>query len=214
MDITAINGRFLVGMFMPGSGGKFAWDKEGGGLRLSGKRARPLNVVTSRNEFVEVVDDKTGEIVADGGDGDWFWVPEGDKPVTLRFKKLPDPKLSKAQIDKARQKTTVYVAHQEKHDGGPFCFGTSYQNGTLQKVIKSLLKIQASIPKEYRAKARCEIDSESGYEGSHYASIEVSYERPETDAEVIRRVQTDAERTRLTMRREKAELENLKRKYA
>lgn len=39
------------------------------------------------------------------------------------------------------------------------------------------------IPEEYRANARCEINSTGGYEGEHYGHIEISYDRPETVSE-------------------------------
>jgi hypothetical protein len=41
-----------------------------------------------------------------------------------------------------------------------------------------------TIPAEHRSDARIELDSESSYEDSHYASIGISYWRPETDGEM------------------------------
>jgi hypothetical protein len=213
MDVTASRGEFFVGMFQQ-SGAEYAWDKKNRALIVSGKRQYPTRVTTYQGDFIEAVDQKTGDLLAEGGDGDWFYIPEGKKPVILRFKKLPAPKLTRAKIDKARKETTVHVAAQQRHDSGPFNFGASYEDGTLQNVIDSLLAMKAGIPKAHRAKARCEIDSEGGYEGSHYASIKVSYVRPETDEEVIARVQIESERSRLAMLRDKAELSRLSQKLA
>ena len=103
------------------------------------------------------------------------------------------------------------VCDQERYDGGPIDFGASYTDGSLLKVIGSFQKALASIPKEYRAKARCEIGSKSGYEDSHYAHVEITYERPETDAEVIARVKIERETDRIARLKKRAQFENLKR---
>lgn len=50
----------------------------------------------------------------------------------------------------------------------------------------------AQIPEEYRAAARIEIESDEGYEGSHYGTITISYWRVETDEEVAARCQKNA----------------------
>jgi hypothetical protein len=115
----------------------------------------------------------------------------GDR-VSVKRIVPPRNDYSKDEIRKARQKTTVRVVRQQIHDSGPFNFGATYHDGTLDKVMTSLAKIRQSIPAVYRKTARCAIDSESGYEGSHYASISVTYERPETDAEVVSRLQGES----------------------
>lgn len=211
MEVMAIGGQFSVSMMRLGDW-KHEWNKKDGTLSIWGK-ARAVSVTTNRGEFIEAVD-PDGNVLHEGGDGQWFYVPVTKEKTKLRFKKLPDPKLTKAELDKARKSTTVTVADQERYDGGPFEFGASYTDGTLDRVIESLEKIRASIPAQYRNKARCEIDSESGYEGSHYAHIEVSYERQETDEEVIERVKIDRERARIMESAERAQLDSLKSKYS
>lgn len=74
-----------------------------------------------------------------------------------------------------RRTVVVTVATQEQYDDGPFCFGASYEPGSLDAVIESLQAVKASVPPEYRAAATCEIRSVGGYEDSHYAMITVEY---------------------------------------
>lgn len=211
MDITASQGKFYIAMMRTGDW-KYKWNKNGT-LSIAGGRGYPIHVTTYSDDFIEAIDAE-GRVLADGGDGDWFYFPEGKETVTLRFKKLPDTNLTPPEIKKARRKTTVHVVDQQRHDSGPFQFGASYADGSLGKVIASLQKIRDGIPKQYRAKARCEIDSKSGYEDSHYAHVEISYERPETDAEVIHRVQIERERSRIAENKERAQLVALKSKFA
>ena len=80
----------------------------------------------------------------------------------------------------SRTAREVTVLHQESCDDGPFNFGGDFKEGTLNRVLKSLIAIRESIPAEFRATASCEISSESGYEDSHYPAITVRYMRPET----------------------------------
>ena len=84
-------------------------------------------------------------------------------------------------LDK-RGSIRVTLADHDEHDSGPFDFGDSYKDGTLNRVIESLLALRAQVPKEYRETARCGFGMRSQYDSS-YVTIEVSYSRPETDAE-------------------------------
>lgn len=95
---------------------------------------------------------------------------------------------------------------QERYSDGSFNFGAIYEDGSLNAVIDSLIAIRESIPEPYRENARCEIDSESGYEGSHHATIEVRYSRPETPAETAER---EAEANRLAEQERIKELRTL-----
>lgn len=107
----------------------------------------------------------------------------------------------------------VTVVSQEDHDGGPFDFGESYTRGSLLRVMRSLEAILGSIPVEYREAASCEITSRSGYEGDHNATIEVTYDRPETPDETARRVaKIEAERQQ-RIAQERATYEALKAKF-
>lgn len=64
-----------------------------------------------------------------------------------------------------------------------------------------------AIPEEHRASATVEFGSVAGYEDSHYATIEIGYFRPETEAEIAESKAREA--MRLEQRRE-----NLKRELA
>jgi hypothetical protein len=107
----------------------------------------------------------------------------------------------------------IPVCVQEQYDEGLFDFGNTFEDGTLDRVIRSLEAIRESIPEEYRAAATCGIMSESGYEGSHYARIEVSYDRPETDEEMQRREKRDRDHEAAIRREERALLKRLQNKY-
>ncbi len=121
--------------------------------------------------------------------------------------------LSAEELDGLRKKVRVVVLEQEQHDGGPFNFGESYADGSFDEVLHSLIEIRESIPEEYRDKARCSVDSVGGYEGSHYAIIKVSYDRPETDDEVIVRIKGDMAAAAELEAREKRVLAKLQAKY-
>ena len=71
----------------------------------------------------------------------------------------------------------------------------------------------ASIPEEYRASAKVEIDSVSSYENSSYATIKITYTRPETDAEWAGRVAENDARERRQAERERKEFERLRAKF-
>jgi hypothetical protein len=109
--------------------------------------------------------------------------------------------------------TTVYVVDQEQYESGPFAFGESYEDGSLKRVIESLIAIRESIPAEFRERARCEISSTGGYEGSHYATIEVSYERPETPEETANREENAGRARALADAKQRAEYDKLKAKF-
>jgi len=76
-----------------------------------------------------------------------------------------------------RGSVNVVVFRGEKYDDN------FPDTGSLFAFADWLQAVIASIPEEYRSVAEIEIDSTSGYKGSHYATIEISYRRPETDEE-------------------------------
>lgn len=207
MDIFADGKTFMLGMGLGDY--KYAAAKDGSLVLTAGKHNYPLNVTTNRGTFLEVVD-KNGAVIQDGGDGSWLFLTLGKDPITLRYKTLATPKMDKRQIKKARKSTTVYVVRQQRYDTGPINFGASYENGSFLKVLNSFKAALANIPAKYRANACCQIDSEGGYEGSHYASVEITYNRPETDAEVLSRVKVEAEQNRLATENKKVQLKKLK----
>lgn len=116
-------------------------------------------------------------------------------------------------VNKDRRTVTVQVVSQEKYGKGPFCFGSSWKEGTLDKVIQSLTDIRDSIPPKHRAKTFCEITSVSSYGDGHYPKIEISYERPETFAERDERIEKEKANSEAEEKRDKELLAKLKRKY-
>jgi hypothetical protein len=205
MDVTAPgDGRFYVAM-MPLGGFQYDWNKDGTlGVWSTDKEPRPINVRTNRGVFVEAVDE-AGAIIASGGDGNWLWVPLSKKPVRLRYKTLPPAALTRAQLNKARRTVTRYVL-----DGSPYSDGVKLPD-TLTGLIKWTERLLAGIPAKSRAKASFTFDTSSSY-GESYAHVEVSYSEPETDAEVIARLQVEAERARIQEASERAELTRLQSK--
>lgn len=80
-----------------------------------------------------------------------------------------------------RQTITVQVFQAEQ------CDESFPRDLTVVEFIKWLEGHLASIPEEFRQSATVEIGSFSSWEDSHYAEIEISYTRPETDEEVRQR---------------------------
>lgn len=71
------------------------------------------------------------------------------------------------------------------YSGEQYGVGFPEDSWTLDQVIEWLSDIRQQIPKQYRQKAVCCIDSSAGYEGSSNARIEITYERPETKEEML-----------------------------
>ena len=69
------------------------------------------------------------------------------------------------------------------------------------------------VPEKYRAEARCEIGSESGYECGHNPTIEIYYYRLETKEEKIDRINKTRERIKAVQDREINLLKELQVKY-
>jgi hypothetical protein len=81
----------------------------------------------------------------------------------------------------------VRIFRQERYDG-------EWLPEKLSDAIAWLQEKLESVPTEYRDSAKIEIDSVSSWEDSHYASIEISYRRPPTEAEIADRKAKEAER--------------------
>lgn len=202
MDITALgDGSFGVAAMRLG-GWKPVWRK-GIGLEV-GPSDRPLNVTTNRGVFVEVVNE-AGEVVEQGGDGEWFYVSPSDEVRLLRYKTLPDPALTPAQLNKARKTVTRYLVSDM-----PYNLSIP---GTLVGVIKWMEEQLAAIPEASRKNASFRFDTSMEY-GETYPNVEITYSEKETDEEVIRRVQIERERDELTEIGERARLADLQAKYA
>ena len=105
--------------------------------------------------------------------------------------------------------TKINVCDVEQYDDG----WPTKDTTLLVNVIAWFNSKLCEIPGQYRANARCEIDSVSGYEGEHYGHIEISYERPETDAEKARRIVDEESRIGSTRQREIDLMKKLQAKY-
>lgn len=70
-----------------------------------------------------------------------------------------------------------------------------------------------SIPEAFRSTAKIEFDSVSSDEDSHYARIEITYSRPETDEEEAVRLANNRLAAEAQRSRELQQLEDLRRKY-
>lgn len=204
MDITAFDGGFAVSM-MAGEMFHFNWDKKTKELLVwenpKAKYKLPaVNVMTNRGDFIEAAND-AGEVISQGGDGEFFYVPISKEPTRLRFRKLPKPSLSKSEFDKARKKVTRYV-----YSDSPYGLGL---NDKLSKAISILEEKLSAIPKEYRDTAQIEFSNRMEY-GETYENVEITYESPETDDELMRRLTIEAERSRIALDRKRAKLAKLK----
>ena len=177
--------------------GKAEW--EGDGLRFSEPR-----YFQAAGNWIEAL---TDGVVVGRGCSFHVSVPAGSL-VEFRHMKSPRESFSAEEIEAARKTTSVRVTKQEQYDEGSFVF-----DGTLDDVIASLQTIRNMIPEEYRASAECEITSKGGYEDSHYASIEVTYGRPETDAEVTDRLRSELLRKEVKERQERETFKMLQKKY-
>jgi hypothetical protein len=107
-----------------------------------------------------------------------------------------------------RYDRTVTVFQAEEYDSG----FPDYK-ATLLSVIELLQDKLEEIPEQYRGMATCEISSRNGYEGSTYATIEISYTRPETDEEVEQRIATQQHAIQAQRAEELRVLQFLKVKY-
>lgn len=208
MDIFAIGGSW--GFALGGGGGfKYSVDKKSGDLSLVlAPKAKYKRAVFAVNVpsgvFLETVN-ADGEVIFTGGDGDHYYIHLGKKPMTLRYKRLPDPKLTTKEIDKERQNVTRCLFDNHSWNAG--------EPDTLIGLIAWAEKLLAKIPEKYRKAAVCRFDTSMSY-GETYPHVEVSYEEPETDKEVIARVQIQRERARLAEMEKRTQFEKLKSEFA
>ena len=105
-----------------------------------------------------------------------------------------------------KRSRTVIVFEEEQYDG-------EWIPNNAAEVLEWLSDKVNSIPEEFRDSALFEVDARSNYEDSAYASIRISYVRPETDEEEAKR--EDEERRHAERRRdgELRKLAELKAKY-
>lgn len=197
MDITASQGKFFVAAFRIDKS-EYGWNKDGS-LSISGKRKYPLKVQTERGDFVECLDE-SGKIISEGGDGEWYCIQPKPEKQALRFKSLPAIKLTAIE-KKKRVEVKRYLV-----DGSPHSLGIP---NNLSEAIKWLSAKLAEIPKDCRASAEVDFDNSFSY-GESYSNIEITYLQPETDEELIRRLQIEVERARVAKIKKVAQFERLK----
>ncbi len=200
MDVIASNGSFGVGLLQRF---EFKWHKDET-LSARSKNGDVLTVTTGRGDFIEVLN-KAGDVTQTGGDGEWLTirVPK-NAPVRLRFKELPDPRLSPEELQAQRKVVTRYLL-----SGMPYTAGIP---SSLPEAIKWLQEKLVEIPEACRNSAQLDLDTQNSY-GETYPNIEIRYSEPESDAEVVRRVQIERERARIAEEADKAKYEALKQKF-
>ena len=105
-----------------------------------------------------------------------------------------------------KQNKTITVFRQEQGDGE---WPPEDAKGCMAWFAAKL----ALIPEEYRDNARIEFDSIASYEDASYATIEITYVRPETDEE--ERIREHRRQATLAMERQRELdlLTKLKAKY-
>jgi hypothetical protein len=92
-------------------------------------------------------------------------------------------------------------------------YDANFPPSGLLKFSKWLQSKIDAIPEEYREKAEIEIGSISGYEGSHYARISISYWRPETSAEIAERARKENARREDEEERARQMYEQLRQRF-
>jgi hypothetical protein len=198
MEIYAIDGGFSVGMMHHGWDSK--WNKDNTlSVWATGERTSVM-ITTNRGTFIEAVNE-AGEVVGQGGDGEWCHFGVSKKPIRLRYKALPVVKMTKAQIDKQRKVVTRYLLSDR-----PYSLDLP---GDLPGMIEWMKGKLAEIPKACRGNTSFKFDTTMEY-GETYPNVELTYQEPETDEEVTLRLKIEAERERVATAKKKAQLAALK----
>ena len=105
-----------------------------------------------------------------------------------------------------RKQNRIVVFDQEQYDG------EWPPENAMECVAWFAAKI-AEIPNKYKTTAKIEIESVSSYEDSHYARIEIYYDRPETDEEMSEREAEERRRQEAQIAKELRTLAELQAKY-
>lgn len=202
MDVFAMNGRFSVGLMRRL---KTEWLDGGRALRISSGTGNDdfISVWSNRGDFIEAVNE-AGEVIQSGGDGNSLWLTLSKSPITLRYRALPEPVLSKNEMRASRKVVTRYLASDTP--------STLDLPDKFEDVIQWMRDKLKEVPAACRKSARFNFDT--SYEhGESYPCIEITYKEPESDEEVIRRLQIEAERARIAEECERAKLIQLQEKY-
>lgn len=105
-----------------------------------------------------------------------------------------------------RKQTRVTVFDKEQYDG-------EWPPTDATECVAWFAGKLETIPPEYRATAKVEIESVASYEDSHYARIVIRYDRPETDDEMEDREAEELRRQEAQKAQELRTLAALKAKY-
>jgi hypothetical protein len=109
-------------------------------------------------------------------------------------------------MSEERRTVTVTVCDLEQYDGDwPGSAVADFKQWFADKLCQ--------IPPEFMDTALVELGSVSGYEGSHYATINIRYCRPETDEERATRIARVQALQQAQERQELQQLAALKAKY-
>lgn len=110
-------------------------------------------------------------------------------------------------MNSVAMETTVRVFYAERYDGA------GWPPEDFHGFVAWFTEHFESIPSQYRDSARVELDSRAHYEDSHYASIEITYKRPETEDEEAQRLAAEKQRLGYAEAAERRTLAALKAKY-
>ena len=105
-----------------------------------------------------------------------------------------------------KNNVTVTVFDKEQYDG-------EWPPENAAECLAWFAEKIDGIPEEFRDTAKVEISSASGYEGSSYGHIEISYTRQETDEEEQKRETLLEHKAAAQQGRELAEFKKLQKKF-
>ena len=206
MDIWTTDGSFAVGMTGMDSF-FYKWNKDKTLSVWENAKAKykipTITIQTGYGDFIEALDGDD-KIVFHGGGGEWCHLPIRKVPLRLRFKALPDPKLTKQEMDKARQ-----IVERHLCSDSPYSLGLDTK---LSDAIAILQKKLGEVPKAYRHTAEIEFRNRHEY-GESYENVEITWREPETDDEVIYRLKVAAEHARIGTEKEREQFKKLRSKF-
>lgn len=199
MHITITESAIYVGVL---SHFKSKWNKDGS-LVVWSQTPTHAVISTPRGVFFEAVS-SDGRAVKSGGDGSLDFVEIGKVKITLKRKALPDPKLSRSEIEATRK-----VVRRTLIADRPYSLNLPEK---LSEFSDWLNAKSAEIPADCRDSTRIEFTTTTEY-GETYPELRIEYDQSETDDEVVRRVQIDRERSRIAEAGQRAEFKRLQKKF-
>lgn len=204
MDIIAgsENDRFFFAATPFNEG--WTWDyNEDGSLNICVNPGGGLLSITCAEGMYLEIDDEAGTTVKTifpSTLGDLVSLQEGN--YALKKVVAPDPKLSDAEIETARGTVTETIFNDLPYEIPDKLAGCiEWFQGKLQEV-----------PEELRDTAEVSFDTRTEY-GETYDNVCITYERPETDAEVVQRVKIERQRKDIEEAKRKAVFDHLKAEF-